>query len=70
MSTNAVGTIRSQITDSTVNKNLLSPQNIGVSLNFIRLLRVVITPSVERKNDSKQLDEFQAISVLGNKGNQ
>ena len=49
MSTNAVGTIRSQITDSTVNKNLLSPQNIGVSLNFIRLLRVVITPLVERR---------------------
>ena len=28
------------------------------SLNFIRLLRVVITPSGE--NDSKQWDEFQA----------
>ena len=31
------------------------------SLNFIRLLRVVITPSVtERRNDSKQSDEIQA----------
>ena len=35
------------------------------SLNFIRLLRVVITPSVvERRNDSKQLDEFQAMKSL------
>ena len=34
------------------------------SLNFIRLLRVVITPSVvERRNDSKQSDEFQASYV-------
>ena len=35
------------------------------SLNFIRLLRVVITPSVTTllrgENDSKQLDEFQAV---------
>ena len=31
-----------------------------VSLNFIRLLRVVITPSVRGENDSKQSDEFQA----------
>ena len=33
------------------------------SLNFIRLLRVVITPSVtllRGENDSKQSDEFQA----------
>ena len=34
------------------------------SLNFIRLLRVVITPSVTSllrgENDSKQSDEFQA----------
>ena len=34
------------------------------SLNFIRLLRVVITPSVvERRNDLKQSDEFQASYV-------
>ena len=35
------------------------------SLNFIRLLRVIITPSVTSllrgENDSKQSDEFQAI---------
>ena len=31
-----------------------------ISLNFIRLLRVVITPSVRGENDSKQSDEFQA----------
>ena len=35
------------------------------SVNFIRLLRVVITPSVTTllrgENDSKQSDEFQAI---------
>ena len=30
------------------------------SLNFIRLLRVLITPSVRGGNDSKQSDEFQA----------
>ena len=30
------------------------------SLNFIRLLRVVITPSVRGENDSKQSDEIQA----------
>ena len=38
-----------------------------ISLNFIRLLRVVITPSVRGENDSKQSDEFQAnnqISLL------
>ena len=35
---------------------------IRFSLNFIRLLRVVITPSVRGENDSKQSDEFQAIS--------
>ena len=29
------------------------------SLNFIRLLRVVITPSVRGENDSKQSDEIQ-----------
>ena len=36
-----------------------------VSPNFIRLLRVVITPSVTLRgeNDSKQSDEFQAIST-------
>ena len=35
---------------------------IFVSLNLIRLLRVVITPSLLRgENDSKQSDEFQAI---------
>ena len=34
-----------------------------ISLDFIRLLRVVITPSVmlRGENDSKQSDEFQAI---------
>ena len=31
------------------------------SLNFIRLLRIVITPSVT-ENDSKQSDEFQATA--------
>ena len=30
------------------------------SLNFTRLLRVVVTPSVRGENDSKQSDEFQA----------
>ena len=40
--------------------------NLGFtnSLNFIRLLRIVITPSVTTllrgQNDSKQSDEFQA----------
>ena len=40
--------------------------NLGFtnSLNFIRLLRIVITPSVTTllrgENDSKQSDEFQA----------
>ena len=36
-----------------------------VTPNFIRLLRVVITPSVTLRgeNDSKQSDEFQAIST-------
>ena len=38
------------------------------SLNFIRLLRVVITPSVTQllrgENDSKQSDEFQAKVAL------
>ena len=33
-----------------------------ISLNFIRLLRVVITPSVV-ENDSKQSDEFQAMDA-------
>ena len=34
------------------------------SLNFIRLLRVVITPSLLRgENYSKQWDEFQAICI-------
>ena len=32
------------------------------SLNFIRLLRVVITPSMRGENDSKQSDEFQTIN--------
>ena len=35
-----------------------------ISQNFIRFLRVVITPSVavlRGENDSKQSDEFQAI---------
>ena len=36
-----------------------------VSLNFIRLLRVIITPSVtsllRAENNSQQLDEFQAM---------
>ena len=40
--------------------------NFARSLNFIRLLRVVITPSVtwllRGENDSKQSDEFQATS--------
>ena len=43
----------------------LSQMSDFVSLNFIRLLRVVITPSVtlllRGENDSKQLDEFQAM---------
>ena len=42
--------------------------SIKASLNFIRLLRVVITPSVTSllrgENDSKQSDEFQATSKL------
>ena len=42
------------------------------SLNFIRLLRVVITPSVTSslrgENDSKQSDEFQARSFILEKG--
>ena len=33
--------------------------NVKTSLNFIRLIRVVITPS--GGNDSKQSDEFQAM---------
>ena len=37
---------------------------MSLSLNFIRLLQVVITPSVmsllRGENDSKQSDEFQA----------
>ena len=44
---------------------------IGISLNFLRLLLVVITPSVTSlrgENDSKPSDEFQAISVLALKG--
>ena len=38
----------------------------GRSQNFIRLLRVVITPSdqLRGENDSKQSDEFQAIVVV------
>ena len=41
---------------------------LRISLNFIRLLRVVITPSVtsllREENDSKQSDEIQAIFVF------
>ena len=48
------------------NKQKITPDlrlfAIRFSLNFIRLLRVVITPSVRGENDSKQSDEFQAIS--------
>ena len=48
------------------NKKKITPDlrlfAIRFSLNFIRLLRVVITPSVRGENDSKQSDEFQAIS--------
>ena len=40
----------------------------SASLNFIRLLRVVITPSVTQllrgENDYKQSDEFQAKVAL------
>ena len=36
--------------------------NSSYSLNFIRLLRVLITP-LRGKNDSKQSDEIQAITV-------
>ena len=43
-----------------------------VSLNFIRLLRVVITPSVTSlmrgENDSKQSDEFQVMILSGQGG--
>ena len=42
----------------------LKKKNNKTRLNFIRLLRVVITPSVTTllrgENDSKQSDEFQA----------
>ena len=41
-----------------VNYKTLPKRYVG-SLNFIRLLRVVITPS-GGENDSKQSDEFQA----------
>ena len=34
------------------------------SLNFIRLLWVVITPLVRGENDSKQRDEFQASALV------
>ena len=41
---------------------------LRISLNFTRLLRVVITPSVtsllREENDSKQSDEIQAIFVF------
>ena len=45
-----------------ISKNIPRRQlrNPKCSLNFIRLLRVVITPSVRGENDSKQSDEFQA----------
>ena len=39
---------------------ILEYDMLHVSLNFIRLLRVVITPSVRGENDLKQSDEFQA----------
>ena len=52
--------------DKEANKQKITPDlrlfAIRFSLNFIRLLRVVITPSVRGENDSKQWDEFQAIS--------
>ena len=45
----------------------LPPRVKNNSLNFIRLLRVVITPSVTSllrgENDSKQSDEFQASKI-------
>ena len=41
-------------------KMKICSNNPNYSLNFIGLLRVVITPSV---NDSKQSDEFQAIQT-------
>ena len=48
------------------NKQKITPDlrlfAIRFSLNFIRLLRVVITPSVRGEKDSKQSDEFLAIS--------
>ena len=49
-------------------KIVFSVITIVVSLNFIRLLRVVITPSVTTllrgEKDLKQSDEIQAISVV------
>ena len=46
----------------------LPPRVKNNSLNFIRLLRVVITPSVTSllrgENDSKQSDEFQATTYV------
>ena len=47
--------VKKQIRFSSV--SLLNQNNVSDSLNFIRLLRVAITPSV---NDSKQSDEFEA----------
>ena len=35
--------------------------HVQSSLNFIRLLRVIITPLLRGENDSKQSDEFQAM---------
>ena len=35
----------------------------SISLNFIRFLRVVITPLLRGENNSKQSDEFQAREV-------
>ena len=35
----------------------------SISLNFIRFLRVVITPLLRGENNSKQSDEFQARAV-------
>ena len=45
---------------STKEKSMSGESTCHSSLNFIRLLRVVFTPSVRGENDSKQSDEFQA----------
>ena len=43
-----------------VSSQILGCKIIFVSLNFMRLPRVVFTPSVRGENDSKQSDEIQA----------